>query len=109
MAPDKRNPAAGCAVRAPESFKSFPALNGSEIPQNAACFQAWHLTVDDDEKFGEVIGEADLVASFARSIAEASFRQDVIQLRIYRAQFHHHAAELMRLIRSVAPIDGGAT
>jgi hypothetical protein len=59
-----------------------------------------------DDVFAELMERADVVGSFSRSIAEAAFRQDVVQLRLYRFQFHHTVVELMRLIRTVAPIDG---
>jgi hypothetical protein len=74
-----------------------PAIAGAKIvtaPANAGAFE-------------DIIDSADLVASYARSIAEAAFRRDTIQLRIYRAQFRQHAADLMALIRDVAPIQGG--
>ena len=63
--------------------------------------------VDDDPKYEEIIDAADLVASLARSIAEAAFRADITQIRIHRAEFRHRASELMAAIKRVAPIDGG--
>jgi hypothetical protein len=59
-----------------------------------------------DDVFDAVEEAAGIVGSFSRSIAEAAFRHDEIQLRIYRFQFHHAVVDLMRLIRTVAPIDG---
>jgi hypothetical protein len=66
-----------------------------------------HLKIDDDPKFAEIIDAADLVASLAKSIAEAAFRADTTQIRIHRAEFRQRASELMAAIKRVAPIDGG--
>lgn len=62
---------------------------------------------DSGGAFQDIIDAADLVASLARSIAEAAFRADITQIRIHRAEFRHRAVELMAAVKRVAPIDGG--
>jgi hypothetical protein len=62
---------------------------------------------DDDLQFAAIIDQADIVASIARSIAEAAFGGDTTWLRLYRSEFRHHAIGLMGFIREVAPIEGG--
>jgi hypothetical protein len=62
---------------------------------------------DPDQQFATIIDQADIVASIARSIAEAAFREDTNWLRLYRAEFRHHAVSLMEFIRDLAPIEGG--
>jgi hypothetical protein len=64
-------------------------------------------TSDSDQHFSAIIDQADIVASIARSIAEAAFRQDTAWLRLYGAEFRHHAVGLMEFIRVVASIEGG--
>jgi hypothetical protein len=66
------------------------------------------VPVDQDDKFIEIERAPYTVASYARSIAEAGFRRDTVQLRIYRPQFHRAVVELMATIRDAAPINGGA-
>jgi hypothetical protein len=61
----------------------------------------------DDLQFAAIIEQADIVASLARSIAEAAFRQDTTWLRLYRPEFRHDAVGLMEFIREVVPIAGG--
>jgi hypothetical protein len=61
----------------------------------------------DADQFAAITERADLVASLARSIAEAAFRQDTTWLRLYRAEFRHHAVGVIEHIRVAAPIDGG--
>jgi hypothetical protein len=56
---------------------------------------------DSDQQFAAIVDQADIVASTARWIAEAAFRQDTTWLRLY------HAVGLMEHIRVAAPIDGG--
>jgi hypothetical protein len=78
-------------------------LSLERVFKRDAATQASVLT--DDETFPEIVGQADEVASYARSIAEAAFRRDTVQLRIYRAEFRSCANSLMGLIRDVAPIE----
>ena len=63
----------------------------------------------DDLIFEDIVDTSDLVASLARSIAEASFRRDPITLRIHRAEFRQQAVLLLGLIRDLAPLEGETT
>jgi hypothetical protein len=70
-----------------------------------AAFEAATAVVSD-QVCADIVDCADIVASLARSIAEAAFRQDPIQLRIYRPQFREQAVLLLALIRDLAPLPG---
>jgi hypothetical protein len=63
----------------------------------------------DAQVFADIVDTSDLVASLARSIAEAGFRRDPITLRIHRAEFRQLAILLLVLIRDLAPLEGEVT
>jgi hypothetical protein len=67
------------------------------------------VPVDDpsDRVFTDIESTADFLASYCRSVGEAAFRRNEIELRIYRPELYRLANELMALIRDVAPVDGG--
>jgi hypothetical protein len=63
----------------------------------------------DDRIFEDIVYTSDLVASLARSIAEAAWRRDQLMVRILRAEFRQQAVLLLGLIRDIAPLEGEAT
>ena len=60
----------------------------------------------DDRIFEDIVDTSDLVASLARSIAEAAWRRDQLMVRILRAEFRQQAVLLLGLIRDIAPLGG---
>jgi hypothetical protein len=60
----------------------------------------------DDRIFEDIVDTSDLVASLARSIAEAAWRRDQLMVRILRAEFRQQAVLLLGLIRDIAPLEG---
>jgi hypothetical protein len=60
----------------------------------------------DDRIFEDIVDTSDLVASLARSIAEAAWRRDQLMVRILRAEFRQQAVLLLALIRDLAPLEG---
>ena len=60
----------------------------------------------DGRIFEDIVDTSDLVASLARSIAEAAWRRDQLMVRILRAEFRQQAVLLLGLIRDIAPLEG---
>ena len=109
---EKENPRRpGRAERGPRRFQhemNYHATSGATSPHADIRHPKidGQPLIDDDPKFESIVDVADMVASLARSIAEAALRADITLIRIHRAEFRHRASELMAAIKRVAPIDG---
>lgn len=60
-----------------------------------AVFAAAVATADD-EHFSAIIGEADLLASLARSVAEAAFRRDHALVTLHVIELRQTGRELVQ-------------
>jgi hypothetical protein len=80
MQPATEGPAAGDAGRAGDSFESYRAPNASAISRPLAFDQA-AVRADQDQL--EIMDQASLIESLARSVAEAAFRGDRSIVRLH--------------------------
>lgn len=57
--------------------------------------------VDDDAKFAEILDEADMLASLARSIGEAAFRRDAAVIALHISELRMTGLALVRAYRAL--------